>query len=100
MSAAGAASTSRCKHVATSDRWELAPVAAELFVPDVAAAVSFYVDKLGFALHRVYPHGEPGPKSVFAILTLESAVVMFAQDGLYSAMGAASSHNGGSQSTC
>lgn len=73
--------------MATSDRWELALVAAELFVPDVAAAVSFYVDKLGFALHRVYPHGEPGPNSVFAILTLESAVVMFAQDGLYSAMG-------------
>lgn len=87
MSAAGAASTSRCKHVATSDPWELAPIAPELFVPDVAAAVSFYRDKLGFTLHRVDPHGEPGPNSVFAILTLESAVVMFAKDSLYTAMG-------------
>jgi len=73
--------------VATSDRWELAPVAPELFVPDVAAAVRFYTDKLGFSLQRVDPHGEPGPNSVFAILTLESAVVMFTQDGLYTAMG-------------
>jgi uncharacterized glyoxalase superfamily protein PhnB len=73
--------------VATSEPQELAPVAPELFVPDVAAAVSFYRDKLGFTLHRVDPHGEPGPNSVFAILTLESAVVMFAQDALYSAMG-------------
>jgi uncharacterized glyoxalase superfamily protein PhnB len=73
--------------VATSDPEELAPVAPELFVPDIAKAVRFYRDKLGFTLHRVEPHGEPGPNSVFAVLTLERAVVMLAHDGLYTAMG-------------
>ena len=60
----------------------------ELFVPDVGAAIRFYTEKLGFSLYRVDPPGEPGPASEFAILTLGPAVVMFAQDRLYMAMGA------------
>ena len=59
----------------------------ELFVPDVGAAIDFYTGKLGFTLYRVDPPGEPGPHSEFAILSLERAVVMFAADHLYEAMG-------------
>lgn len=59
----------------------------ELFVPDVGAAIDFYTGKLGFTLYRVDPPGEPGPASEFAILTLGRAVVMFAKDDLYAAMG-------------
>ena len=59
----------------------------ELFVPDVGAAIDFYTGKLGFTLYRVDPPGETGPHSEFAILTLGRAVVMFAADHLYEAMG-------------
>ena len=59
----------------------------ELFVPDVGAAIDFYTGKLGFTLYRVDPSGETGPHSEFAILTLGRAVVMFAADHLYEAMG-------------
>jgi len=62
-------------------------VCPELFVPDVGAAIDFYTGKLGFTLYRVDPPGEPGPHSEFAILSLERAVVMFAADHLYEAMG-------------
>jgi len=62
-------------------------VCPELFVPDVGAAIDFYTGKLGFTLYRVDPPGEPGPASEFAILTLGRAVVMFAKDDLYAAMG-------------
>jgi uncharacterized glyoxalase superfamily protein PhnB len=62
-------------------------VCPELFVPDVGAAIDFYTGKLGFTLYRVDPPGETGPRSEFAILTLERAVVMFAADQLYAAMG-------------
>jgi uncharacterized glyoxalase superfamily protein PhnB len=73
--------------MALADPREVAPVCPELFVPDVAAAIDFYTGKLGFTLYRVDPPGEPGPRSEFAILTLEHAVVMFAADHLYEAMG-------------
>jgi len=62
-------------------------VCPELFVPDVGAAIDFYTGKLGFTLYRIDPPGETGPHSEFAILTLGRAVVMFAADHLYEAMG-------------
>ncbi len=70
-----------------ADPREVAPVCPELFVPDVGASIRFYTEKLGFTLYRVEPLGEPGPHSKFGIVTLERAVVMFAQDHLYEAMG-------------
>jgi uncharacterized glyoxalase superfamily protein PhnB len=73
--------------MAAADPREVAPVCPELFVPDVGAAIRFYTGKLGFALYRVDPPGEPGPASEFAILTLGRAVVMLAHDRLYEAMG-------------
>ncbi|MDO8617028.1 MAG: VOC family protein [Dehalococcoidia bacterium] len=54
---------------------EPAPVAPELFVPDVPAAVRFYVDRLGFRLLR--------EDSTFAIVYLGPAVVMLAHESLY-----------------
>jgi uncharacterized glyoxalase superfamily protein PhnB len=72
--------------MAAVDPREVAPVCPELFVPDVAAAIDFYTGRLGFALYRVDPPGEPGPSSEFAIVTLGRAVVMFAHDRLYQAM--------------
>ena len=73
--------------MAAADPREVAPVCPELFVPDVGAAIDFYTGKLGFTLYRVDPPGETGPHSEFAILTLGRAVVMFAADHLYEAMG-------------
>jgi uncharacterized glyoxalase superfamily protein PhnB len=73
--------------MAAADPREVAPVCPELFVPDVGAAIDFYTGRLGFTLYRVDPPAEPGPDSEFAILTLGRAVVMFAQDRLYEAMG-------------
>ncbi len=61
------------------DQREIAPVAPELFVPDVAAAVAFYAEKFGFATVRA--------EADFAIVALGRAVVMFAADHLYVAMG-------------
>jgi uncharacterized glyoxalase superfamily protein PhnB len=69
------------------DSREVAPVCPEIFVPDVGAALDFYTGKLGFALYRVDPPGDPGPRSEFAIVTLGRAVVMFARDDLYAATG-------------
>jgi len=54
---------------------ELAPVAPEFFVPDVQAAVRFYVEKFGFEELR----SEDG----FAIVTLGEALIMFAHQALY-----------------
>jgi catechol 2,3-dioxygenase-like lactoylglutathione lyase family enzyme len=55
---------------------ELAPVAPEFFVPDVAEAVRLYTEKLGFTLLRAdYP--------TFAILALGNAVIMFASEAVY-----------------
>jgi uncharacterized glyoxalase superfamily protein PhnB len=73
--------------MAAADPREVTPVCPELFVPDVGAAIDFYTGRLGFTLYRVDPPAEPGPDSEFAILTLGRAVVMFAQDRLYEAMG-------------
>jgi uncharacterized glyoxalase superfamily protein PhnB len=70
-----------------ADPREVAAVCPELFVPDVGAAIDFYTGKLGFTLYRVDPPGDPGPSSEFAIVTLGRAVVMFAHDRLYQAMG-------------
>ena len=60
----------------------------QLRTTDIASSVHFYTEKLGFSLYRVDPPDEPGPASEFAILTLGPAVVMFALDRLYTAMGA------------
>src|SRR5712692_5013949 len=66
------------------DPREIAPVAPEMFVPDVAEAVRFYTEKLGFKLYRM----EQGDgQALFAIITLDRAVVMFAHESLYTAMG-------------
>jgi uncharacterized glyoxalase superfamily protein PhnB len=66
------------------DAREIVPIAPEMFVPDVAAAVSFYTEKLGFDLYRM----EQGDgHALFAIISLGRAVVMFADETLYIAMG-------------
>jgi catechol 2,3-dioxygenase-like lactoylglutathione lyase family enzyme len=54
---------------------ELTPVAPEFFVPNIDAAVAFYVEKLGF---RIVRH-DPG----FAVVALGEAIVMFAHQALY-----------------
>lgn len=54
---------------------ELAPVAPEMFVRDVAASVRFYAEELGFDALRVEPD--------FAVLALGEAVIMLAHEGLY-----------------
>ena len=77
----------RKRAMTAPDPREVAPVCPELFVPDVSAAIDFYTRKLGFTLYRVDPPGETNPNSEFAILTLGRAVVMFAADHLYEAMG-------------
>ena len=58
---------------------EIAPVAPELFVPDVEAAVEFYTNTLGFQRHRVEP--------TFGIVGLGDAIVMFADQRMYGTMG-------------
>ena len=63
------------------DPRELAPVAPELFVPDVDAAARFYTERLGFTLLRQEADGS------FAVVALGSAVVMLAQERLYGAVG-------------
>jgi predicted enzyme related to lactoylglutathione lyase len=63
-----------------SDRTELAPVAPEFFVPDVAETVRFYTETLGFERHRV--------ESDFAIVGIGDAILMFADERMYGAMGA------------
>lgn len=50
---------------------ELAAVAPELFVPDVASATAFYRDVLGFAVMR--------QSSDFAVVRLGDAVLMLAE---------------------
>ena len=61
------------------DPRELAPLAVELFVPDVAEATRFYADTMGFTVIRATPPEEP----VFAIACLGEAVVMFMYDRFY-----------------
>ena len=62
-----------------ADPEELAPLAVELFVPDVAEAVRYYVDTLGFTILRTTPEDQP----MFAIAHLGGAVVMFMNDRAY-----------------
>ena len=64
-----------------TDPTELAPVAPEIFVPDVRAAVAFYTDVFGFQAHRV--------ESDFAIVGIGPAIIMFADQRMYGAMGGA-----------
>ena len=63
------------------DSIELAPLAVELFVPDVAQAVRFYTEALGFHLHRTDPEGSDSPE--FALTSLGSAVFMFMKETHY-----------------
>jgi len=68
-----------------ADDWrEIVPISPELFVPDVTEAVKFYTEKLGFAAFRVERQGD---REIFAIVVMANAVVMFAADHLYQAMG-------------
>ena len=62
-----------------ADPKELAPLAVELFVPNVKEAASYYADSLGFTILRTDPPDEP----VFAIAHLGEAVVMFMSDRFY-----------------
>ncbi len=62
------------------ERDELALVTAELFVPDVAAAPRFYTEKLGFGTWRV-EQGDARP--MFAVVALEGAMLMLADDPYY-----------------
>ena len=61
------------------DPRELVPIAPELFVPDLRAAIAFYVDKLGFDLRRREPD--------FAVIGLGDAVVLLAHESAYGPMG-------------
>ena len=61
------------------DAAELAPVAPELFVADVADAATFYEQALGFRIVRREPD--------FAILALGRCVLMLADERMYGAMG-------------
>ncbi|RLC58075.1 MAG: hypothetical protein DRI30_03200 [Chloroflexi bacterium] len=62
-----------------ADPRELAPLAVELFVPNVTEAARYYADTLGFTVLRTDPPDEP----VFAIAHLGEAVVMFMSDRFY-----------------
>lgn len=64
--------------MAHDDRFELAPVAPELFVPDVDAAVDFYAKHFGYTLLR--KEGEP---ALFAIGHIHGATIMFMSDRWY-----------------
>lgn len=74
--AAGA--TSPRPDVAHDDRFELAPIAPELFVPDVDAAVAGYQEVLGYALLR-----KEGSPASFAIGHINGATIMFMHDRWY-----------------
>ena len=63
------------------DRREYAPLAVELFVPDVMAAVRWYADNLGFEIVRVDPQGSETP--TFALAALGDAVIMFMNEAFY-----------------
>jgi uncharacterized glyoxalase superfamily protein PhnB len=69
--------------LAAPDPRELAPVAPELFVPDVGEALRFYADNLGFKVMRVEPEGEPSARSIFAVVALGEAHILLAHESLY-----------------
>jgi catechol 2,3-dioxygenase-like lactoylglutathione lyase family enzyme len=60
------------------DRFELAPIAPEFFVPDVDAAVAAYQDVLGYTLLR-----KEGAPATFAIGHINGATIMFMSDRWY-----------------
>jgi len=64
--------------VTHEDRFELAPIAPELFVPDVDAAVSFYTDVFGYTLLR-----KEGAPATFAIGHIHGATIMFMHERWY-----------------
>jgi catechol 2,3-dioxygenase-like lactoylglutathione lyase family enzyme len=68
------------------DPRELAPVAPELFVPDVDRAIRFYTESLGFELLR---REETDGEATFAVVALGPAIIMLADQRHYAAMGAA-----------
>jgi uncharacterized glyoxalase superfamily protein PhnB len=61
------------------DPREFVPVAPEFFVPDVAAAVRYYTQTLGFTEYRVEPE--------FAVVGLGPAQVLLADERMYGRMG-------------
>ncbi len=65
--------------MARADRRELAPVAPELFVPNVAAAIRFYTEKLGFRLARAEREDH---ETTFAVVALGKAKVLLADEKL------------------
>jgi catechol 2,3-dioxygenase-like lactoylglutathione lyase family enzyme len=64
--------------VTGDERFELAPIAPEFFVPDVDAAVAFYEKTFGYTLLR--KEGEP---ATFAIGHIHGAAIMFMADRWY-----------------
>jgi uncharacterized glyoxalase superfamily protein PhnB len=58
-----------------------APLAVELFVPDVAEAAAFYTEKLGFQTVRFDPPGSDNP--AFALATLGTVEFMFMHERFY-----------------
>lgn len=65
------------------DERELAAMAPELFVADVAETVRFYVDCLGFKLLRADPDNDLTSATEFAVIALGQAMLMIAHDSLY-----------------
>jgi catechol 2,3-dioxygenase-like lactoylglutathione lyase family enzyme len=64
--------------VSDADRFELAPIAPEFFVPDVDAAVAAYQDVLAYQLLR-----KEGDPATFAIGHINGATIMFMLDRWY-----------------
>lgn len=67
-----------------ADPREDAPVAPEIFVPDVAVAARFYTERLGFSLLRLESDAD---HAVFAVVARGPAVILIADEGHYPAMG-------------
>jgi catechol 2,3-dioxygenase-like lactoylglutathione lyase family enzyme len=65
----------------TGANLEFAPLAVELFVPDVSEAVRFYTEHLGFRLVRSEP--ETSGILTFALTALGPAVFMFMSEAYY-----------------
>ncbi|MEO8457307.1 MAG: VOC family protein [Chloroflexota bacterium] len=76
----------------TDDPGENDPMAPELFVPDVNAAIKFYAS-LGFSLQRREP--ETGEYASFAIVRPGAAMIMLVDDRYYSGARVELEHRGG-----
>ncbi len=69
--------------MAARDPRELVPITVELFVPDVAASVRFYTEKLTFQLLRLERGSIGGREQAsFAVVGLEQAAFLIAHEGL------------------